>query len=284
MAHVRVAVVALLLAVTAAGLRSRGAFSHAAHAAAGISGSALGVVLGTAEGIAIVAFLLVLVMARPRLHRRDDEEEYVNVIPWWLKLAGVLLALALAATPLVLLAKARKQATRRTPLGTLGGHPPGSGSGRTGVALPPSDDLVPILVGVGLALIAVIALLLYIRHRSRGGPLDPADRARRQLAGHLTNASGALLAAADPRTAIIACYAALEHSFAEAGSAPSAADTPAEVLARAAGAGLVRSGSADVLTGLFRRARYSTQPMTRADSGAAADALARMHEDLACDA
>jgi hypothetical protein len=284
MAHLRVAVVAALLAVTAAGLRARGGFSHVAHAAAGISGSALGIVLGAAEGIAIVAFLLVLVMARPRFRGRDDEEEYVNVIPWWLKLAGVLLALGLAATPLVLLARARKQTTRRTPLGNSGAHPSGSGSPRTGVALPPSDDLVPILAGAGLALIAVLALLLYIRHRTRTGRLDPAGRARRQLAGHLATASGALLAGADPRDAIIACYAALEHSFTEAGSAPAAADTPAEVLARAAGAGLVRSGSADVLTGLFRRARYSTQPMTRADSGAAADALARMHEDLACDA
>jgi hypothetical protein len=35
-----------------------------------------------------------------------------------------------------------------------------------------------------------------------------------------------------------------------------------------------------VLTGLFRRARYSTQPMTSADSGAAATALAELRADL----
>ena len=69
--------------------------------------------------------------------------------------------------------------------------------------------------------------------------------------------------------------------FAAAGSAPAAADTPAEVLTRASEAGLVRSGSAGTLTGLFRRARYSSQPMTSADSAAAAAALDQMRGDLA---
>jgi hypothetical protein len=62
---------------------------------------------------------------------------------------------------------------------------------------------------------------------------------------------------------------------------PAAADTPAEVLARATRAGLVRTGPAEALTGLFRRARYSTHPMTSADSRVAADALTEMRADLA---
>ena len=93
--------------------------------------------------------------------------------------------------------------------------------------------------------------------------------------------SAALQANHEPRAAIIACYAAMEQGFAAAGSAPAAADTPAEVLARATAAGIVRSGSAEVLTGLFRRARYSDEPMTSADSAAAATALVQMRADLA---
>ena len=54
----------------------------------------------------------------------------------------------------------------------------------------------------------------------------------------------------------------------------------AEVLARATGAGLVRSGSAVRMAGLFRRARYSSEPMTSADSAAAAAALDQMQADL----
>jgi hypothetical protein len=72
----------------------------------------------------------------------------------------------------------------------------------------------------------------------------------------------------------------MERGFAVAGSVPEAADTPAEVLTRASDAGLIRSDSAAVLTGLFRRARYSSYPMTSADSDAAANALTRMRADL----
>lgn len=85
----------------------------------------------------------------------------------------------------------------------------------------------------------------------------------------------------EPREAIIACYAAMERGFTAAGSAPAAADTPAEVLARAAEAGIIRSAAPELLTGLFRRARYSTYPMTSADSRVAADALTEMRTDLA---
>jgi hypothetical protein len=100
------------------------------------------------------------------------------------------------------------------------------------------------------------------------------------LAEGLAAGRDALLAGAEPRAAIIACYAAMEHGFAAAGSAPAAADTPAEVLARASDSGLVRSDSAEMLTGLFRRARYSSQPMTGTDADAAARALAGMRADL----
>jgi hypothetical protein len=72
----------------------------------------------------------------------------------------------------------------------------------------------------------------------------------------------------------------MERGFAAARSVPAAADTPAEVLARATGAGLVRSAPAARMVGLFRRARYSSEPMTSADSAAAAAALDQMQAGL----
>ena len=84
----------------------------------------------------------------------------------------------------------------------------------------------------------------------------------------------------DPRTAIIGCYAAMERSLADAGSPPRIADTPAEVLSRAIASGLVRSAPATALTSLFRRARYSSHPMTEADRTAAIGALAQVRDDL----
>lgn len=67
----RVAAVAVLLALTAAGLRSRGTFSHAPdRVLAGASGTVLAAALAATEGVALVAFALVLVMARPAGARR----------------------------------------------------------------------------------------------------------------------------------------------------------------------------------------------------------------------
>ena len=85
---------------------------------------------------------------------------------------------------------------------------------------------------------------------------------------------------ADSRAAIVNCYAAMEDSLAAAGSPPAAADTPAEVLARASAGGLLLSAAADTLTRLFRRARYSTLPVTESDRMAARDALGRLRADL----
>ena len=84
----------------------------------------------------------------------------------------------------------------------------------------------------------------------------------------------------DPRAAIIACYAAMEQSLSGAGSPPAVADTPAEVLDRAAASGLVRSAAADVLTRLFRRARYSDHVMVAGDRAAALSALSGLKADL----
>jgi hypothetical protein len=108
----------------------------------------------------------------------------------------------------------------------------------------------------------------------------PAPEPAAPLADALAAGEEALRADVDPRTAIIGCYAAMERSLAEAGSPATAADTPAEVLARATAGGLVQSSWAGTLTGLFRRARYSRHPMTEADRTTALGALAQVRADL----
>src|SRR5579863_7707998 len=101
----RVAVVAVLLAVTVAGLRAHGTFSRAAHsAAAGVTGSLLAILLATGEGIAVVAFIIVLVMGRPERRKNPDTDEPPRPpFPWWAKTLGVLIAIAVMVTPFVVL-------------------------------------------------------------------------------------------------------------------------------------------------------------------------------------
>jgi len=274
----RTAAVAVLLAVTAAGLRSRGAFSRVPdQALRGASGSVLATALIAAEGIALIAFILLLAMARPRRKPHDEDEPPRLPFPWWAKTLGVLAAVAVLVTPFAVL---------------LAGHtshqaaPPAPGSARVrpparGLTTPVHENPWPLIAGMAIAVAVVVAMALLSRRR-KTRPAGPQDQARRlALAESLAAARAALEGTrAGARQAIIACYAAMERGFAAAGSAPAAADTPAEVLARATASGLIRSGSAASLTGLFRRARYSDEPMTGADAQAAAAALDSMQASL----
>jgi LPXTG-motif cell wall-anchored protein len=275
----RVAAVAILLALTAAGLRSRGTFSHAPdRALAGAGGAVVATALTATEGIALVAFVLVLAMVRPRRKPKADDDEPPRLpFPWWAKTLAVLAAVAVMVTPFAVLL------TRETRPRTAGPQ------ARAGGAAPPRLPATahgspwPLLAGMLIALALLLALTAWSRRTRRRVAGPPRDQARLALGQSLAAGRAALagtLTPRDPRAAIIACYAAMERGFAAAGSAPAAADTPAEVLARAAGAGLVRSGSAARMAGLFRRARYSSEPMTSADSAAAASALDQMQADL----
>ena len=70
----RAAAVAVLLAVTVAGLRARGTFSRTPDSAlSGASRAVLVTALAVAEGFALIAFILLLAMARPRKSRRTTK-------------------------------------------------------------------------------------------------------------------------------------------------------------------------------------------------------------------
>jgi hypothetical protein len=279
----RVAAVAVLLALTAAGLRSRGTFSHAPdRVLAGASGTVLATALAATEGVALVAFALVLMMARPRRKPKPNEDEPPRLpFPWWAKTLAVLASVAVLVTPFAILLT---RATRPRPAAQA--HPGALASGGAGQSRLPATahgSPWPLIAGMLIALALLVALTAWSRHGRRRPARPPGDQgqgSRLALGESLALGRAALAGPRDPRAAIIACYAAMERGFAAAGSAPAAADTPAEVLARATGAGLVRSGSAVRMAGLFRRARYSSEPMTSADSAAAAAALDQMQADL----
>jgi Domain of unknown function (DUF4129) len=274
-----VAAVAVLLVVTAVGLQARGTFARGQNqAVAGASAAVLAIALSAAEGIAAVAFIVVLASARPQRQPQSDEEEELErpYIPWWAKTLGVLLAVAALVTPFAVLFTRKPRAIGPRP---LPGGPAGSGLIRPAVS-PPSSAW-PLITGMVIAILVVLTLAVLSRRRRSARTPHAGRRRLAALMDSLAAGSAALTAGGEPRAAIIACYAAMERGFAAAGSAPAVADTPAEVLARATRVGLVRAEPAETLTGLFRRARYSTQPMTSTDSRVAADALTELRTDLA---
>ena len=140
------AAVVVLLAAAVTGLQARGTFARGQNQALiGVSGSAAAVILSAAEGLAVIAFLIMLASARPqRKPKRDeDDEPWRPAIPWWAKTLGVLLAVAALVTPFAVLftrkprslghrgrpGRRRRRVPRRTALQTGPEAGPGTGPG-----------------------------------------------------------------------------------------------------------------------------------------------------------
>ncbi|MEU1983758.1 DUF4129 domain-containing protein [Nocardia sp. NPDC019395] len=152
------------------------------------------------------------------------------------------------------------------------------------VAPPGTEEDQPVLTGTGLILatasagtlvaVAVTGLVVVTvntqRRERRAEDEAVADAAAEELRSEtlsLVKAAEMGLAAMnapgqDPRTAIIACYVAMERGLIYAqGAAPLASDTPMEVLARAFERGALHDASARELVALFEEARFSPHDM-----------------------
>ncbi|MDH6136723.1 hypothetical protein P3T37_006154 [Kitasatospora sp. MAA4] len=133
-----------------------------------------------------------------------------------------------------------------------------------------------ILLGLVLGLVA----LWRRRHSLWGDPAQPPalapDADDAQALADAVDSARRALRGDDVRTAVIACYAAMESSLAESGAGRRAADSPTDLLDRVVASGTLRAAEAAELTGLFREARYSTHPMGPDElrrAGAALDAV-----------
>jgi hypothetical protein len=269
----RAAGVLLLVVIAAVGLRAGGAFSAAgSHAILGMSGQVLYWALAVTEAILFVAGLILfafrLIWLRKAGHALPERKRRSI---WWLLLLPFMVY-GLTRTIAVLRAHG------------IGPHRASHGAAHTGgggAVHHTGGSSWPVLVLFIVVALGAAAITVYRRRRYRvtlaeRGPVPAPE----PLAEALAAGAQALREDPDPRTAIIACYAAMERSLANAGSPADAADTPAEVLARATAGGLVSSSCAGTLTGLFRRARYSRHPMTEDDRTTAMEALAQVRADL----
>ncbi|MBO1329649.1 DUF4129 domain-containing protein [Streptomyces sp. VRA16 Mangrove soil] len=137
-----------------------------------------------------------------------------------------------------------------------------------------------------LLVVAVVLVVRWLRGRTLTLPQLPArpaaeeDTERELLLSAVRDGRRALADGADARAAVIACYAAMEDALAASGLSHRASDSPADLLARASGAGLLTGPAAPRLTALFREARYSSHPMDDSRRLAAADALEEIAELL----
>lgn len=275
----RVAIIAALCAIAAIGLQARAALPTAASGVvAGAAGQAFADITAAVTGASLVAgIVLFVLMSR---YRKLKPKSQSAPMPWWARMLAILLMLAVIGGPLVLLIRAWSRRGRRAVHPVL---PPALGhAGRTLGSNTSSGWAL--FAGMAFAAAALIIAALWVRRQRR--VLDGADDSRAEpqskpsLQDALSAGSAALRDETDPRAAIIACYAAMETSLAGAGAAPTASDTPDEVLARAASGGLIRSAAAGELTGLFRQARYGHRDMAEGERATAQGALTRLRADL----
>ncbi|MEU1546146.1 DUF4129 domain-containing protein [Nocardia sp. NPDC005745] len=220
-----------------------------------------------------------LPLAMPEPEREDERRQWRLgrtglVVLGALALLGVLLA---AASAIYFIGASRPSEPARpaAPATTTGAAP------ERGTSTPPTEydprsaeltGTALVLAGIAAAGLVTVAMsgLVVVAVSSRRKPAAaaaPAPAAAPTVADSLARAAEMGLAAMsapgqDPRTAIIACYVAMERGLAsDRSAAPLASDTPMEVLARAFERGALHDASARELVALFEEARFSPHAM-----------------------
>ncbi len=143
----------------------------------------------------------------------------------------------------------------------------------------PGVSWIPIIVVAALAVAAIAAYVLAERRSrssGRGSELLLADR----LAAVLDDTLGDIRAEADPRRAIIACYARLEEVLAANGAPRVASETPDEYLARVLHELEIDPGAVGRLTELYTRVKFSPHAVGAAMKDEAISALEQVRDEL----
>ncbi|HTT90278.1 MAG TPA: DUF4129 domain-containing protein [Acidimicrobiales bacterium] len=240
-------------------------------------------VAGALEVIAIVLFLVLVVRHRrassdpPMVARLRTALMYV--------LAAGMVALAIALIDLLVNLHLPTQPLRGTRTAPF--HLPGrlrlpKSSSASNSSFPFSEVFYGIAAALLLAAIVWLALKAIRNRRVELLPElePPAEEYGSTLEEAILGGQRALQELDDARAAIIACYVAMEASLAQAGTARSVAETPDELLAKAARELLISPGPASRLTSLFYEARFSSHPLDSDDKQAAELALAELAAQL----
>jgi hypothetical protein len=145
------------------------------------------------------------------------------------------------------------------------------------VAHQPSFQWTVLIVFAGLGAAGVAA---YVVHRRSRGPLRDAPGLAEQLAFALDDAIDDVRAESDPRRAVIKAYARMEEILGAHGLPRRAEEAPYEYLARALLAVDASAASAERLTGLYERARFSHHEIDATMREHAIGALTDVRDEL----
>jgi hypothetical protein len=224
--------------------------------------------------VALLAFAALLHGIRPRHLALKP----VRRAPVWVQIVIVLMSILLASqitnserfTNLFQIGSEEESATR----GERGGGSKGGRRGSEALGLAVTILLVLVLGGIVAAMIWV-----FREEGARGadarGPTDSSELFE-ELAAGLDD----LGSIADPRRAVIACYAHMERILGEAGVARRASDTPLEFLARVPEHHRAAEASLQRLTELFERAKFSPHQIDESMRASASRALIELRDHI----
>jgi hypothetical protein len=201
-------------------------------------------------------------------------------LKWVLAMSMVAVAVAIIADLHLHFFSAAKPPTEPIPKLKPPTRPPLTSGGGSSFHIPLGPILYALLI-VAIVAAVVVSIWWSTRLRRPAAPLVIEDVSTEELREAVNEGRAALAGISDARAAIIACYVAMERRLADRGTARGAADTPDELLARAAAAGTVRGRAAGRLTALFYEARFSTHPLDAGQRDAASAALDELAEELA---
>jgi Domain of unknown function (DUF4129) len=249
-----------------------------------------GVLLGIGLEVVFVALLVALEVRRRRWPEPDMPTAGLRRV-----LRATLAAAAVGILVLILIdsiGKIKPGRHGQSPSSLRGLPPPRirppavRAHGGSGIGVPILYTLLALVLAA-----AVVICIILLRRRTRGttwadGGEIVEDEPAEQLRQAIRSGQAALGEIDDARLAIIACYVAMERSLGRAGAVRAAAETPDELLGRAAAAGIVGGPEASALTKLFYEARFSTHPLPAAkrhEAQRALDVLAVALEAKAAD-
>lgn len=231
--------------------------------------------------VSIVVLLAGVLASQHRLPLALPVEQPVREPkPWRLGLAvlaglAVLITVLAAITAIIVVGGEARQET------AVPTRPTEITEAPTGSAAPPTEAIEPatelpgavlfllILGAVGLIAVAVAGIIVVAISARRAAEPAPLPELAPVVTTTDTLARAAEMGLAamnvpgqDPRTAIIACYVAMEAGLSfDRAAAPLISDTPMEVLARAFERGALHDASARELVSLFEEARFSPHAM-----------------------
>jgi Domain of unknown function (DUF4129) len=224
----------------------------------------------------VVAALILRIMM---ISRRSAANIQAQKAPWWSRLAAfaVLLIILRIAVSSDLLRRRLGEVTQRFARPTPTATRPGASDAVPHVTSRPLG--VALTIVIALILLLVVAGIVFLLARVKGevAPPMPDD----PLAELLDAGIEDLHRIADPRRAVIACYARMERLMSSSGIPRLASDTPTEFLDRVLQRRSVSPESASMLTTLFERAKFSPHRVDEQMREGALVALERVRGELA---